>query len=59
MRMRNIESESTQARAKPDTSDRAVLVLLERIKATDDPAEIRKLTSKLERVIFHKQYKTP
>jgi hypothetical protein len=43
---------------KPDTSDRAVLGLLERIKATNDPAEIRKITNKLERVIFHKQYRT-
>lgn len=43
---------------KLDTSGRAVLELLERIKATNDPAEIRKISNKLERVIFHKQYRT-
>ena len=40
----------------PDTSDRAVLALLQRMRTTDDPAEIRKLSDELERAIFHKQY---
>ena len=39
-----------------DTSDDALLALLKRIKATDNPAEIRQLSDQLERVIFHKQY---
>ena len=39
-----------------DTSDRAVLTLLKRIKMTDSPSEIRQLSGQLERVIFHKQY---
>lgn len=39
-----------------DTSDKAVLALLKRIKMTDDHNEIRKLSDQLERVIFHKQY---
>ena len=37
-------------------SDRAVLDLLQRIKISDDPAEVRKLIDELERAIFHRQY---
>lgn len=44
-------------KADPDTSDHALLVLLERIKATTDPNEIRELSHQLERAIFHKQFK--
>jgi hypothetical protein len=51
-------TKAVKANTKPDTSDGAVLVLLERIKATDDRAEIRKLTDELERAIFHKQHRT-
>ena len=40
-----------------DTSDRAALTLLKRIKAAKDQTEIRQLTDQLQRVIFHKQYK--
>jgi hypothetical protein len=40
-----------------DTSDEAALTLLDHIKATDDPAEVMALTDKLQRVIFHQQYK--
>lgn len=39
-----------------DTSDNAVLVLLRRLKETNDQTEIRKLSDQLERVIFHRQY---
>jgi hypothetical protein len=39
-----------------DTSDHAVLTLLKRIRATNDPTEIRRLSDQLERVIFHKQF---
>jgi hypothetical protein len=45
------------APAAAGASDRAVLALLERIKATDNPTEIRRLSDRLERAIFHKQYK--
>lgn len=38
------------------TFDDAVLALLKRIKETNDPKEIRHLSDKLERAIFHKQY---
>jgi hypothetical protein len=51
-------TETARAIAKSDHSDRAVLQLLKRIRATDDATEIRKLTDELERVIFHKQYRT-
>ncbi len=40
------------------TSDNALLALLKRIKATDDPTEIKQLSNQLERVIFHKQSST-
>lgn len=39
-----------------DTSDNAILALLERIKEANDQNEIRQLCGQLERVIFHKQY---
>jgi hypothetical protein len=39
-------------------SDNALLALLKRIKATDDPTEIKQLSDQLERVIFHKQFST-
>ncbi len=41
-----------------DTSDDAVLALLQRVKETDDWTEIRKLSDELERIIFHKQHRT-
>jgi hypothetical protein len=37
-------------------SDKALLSLLGRLKATVDPAEIRDLSEKIERVVFHKQF---
>jgi predicted Mrr-cat superfamily restriction endonuclease len=40
-----------------DTSDKALLNLLKRLKATIDPAEIRKLSDQIERVVFHKQFR--
>ncbi|MCL4852004.1 MAG: hypothetical protein KJZ78_11575 [Bryobacteraceae bacterium] len=39
-----------------DTSDKAVLTLLKRIKETNNQNEIRQLSDQLERVIFQKQY---
>ena len=39
-----------------DTSDNAVLALLKRIKASKEQDEIRQLSDRLERAIFHKQY---
>jgi hypothetical protein len=43
--------------ADPKTSDSALLKLLERIKSTNNPSEIRELSGQLEKVIFHKQFK--
>jgi hypothetical protein len=49
--------ESTPATISPmNTSDKAVLSLLKRIKEANDQNEIRQLSDQLERVIFHKQY---
>jgi hypothetical protein len=39
-----------------NTSDRAALDILSRIKATKDLAEIKNLSAQLEQVIFHKQH---
>jgi len=38
------------------SSDEAVLSLLKRIEGTMDPAEIRRLSDQLARMIFHKQF---
>jgi hypothetical protein len=38
-------------------SDAALLALLSRIKASNDPDEIRKLAAQVEQVVFHKQLK--
>jgi hypothetical protein len=46
----------TPASSTLDTSDSAVLTLLKRIKAANDPQELRQLSDQLERLIFHKQY---
>ena len=37
------------------TSDNALLSLLKRIKTTDNPAKIKRLSDQLERFIFRKQ----
>jgi hypothetical protein len=47
---------ATVRNASIDTSDKALAVILKRLKETDDPAEIRELSDQLERVIFHKQF---
>ncbi len=39
-----------------DNSDQALLSLLKRIRATDSRAEFRRLSDKIARVIFHKQF---
>ena len=39
-----------------DTSDGALLALLDRLKAASDPAEVRLLTDQLEGLVFHKQF---
>jgi hypothetical protein len=49
-------AKTKQATSTIDTSDRAVLTLLKRIKAANDPNKVRQLSDQLERVIFHRQY---
>jgi hypothetical protein len=39
-----------------DTSDRALLALLKRLRAASDPAEAGQLADRIERVIFHRQF---
>jgi len=39
-----------------DSSDKAMLAILKRLKTTTNPAEVRQLSDQLERVIFHKQF---
>ena len=43
-------------RAPVDTSDKALAFALDRIRATDDLAEIRRLSDQIERIVFHKQF---
>ena len=37
-------------------SDKPVLALLKRLRATDDPDEVRELSGQIERAIFHRQF---
>jgi hypothetical protein len=39
-----------------DTSDKALASLLERLKKTVDPDEVRQLSDQSERIVFHKQF---
>jgi hypothetical protein len=38
-----------------DTSDEALAALLEQLKKTVDPLEIRQLSDRVEQIVFHKQ----
>jgi len=40
-----------------DTSDRALTMLLKRLRTTTDLAEIRRLSDQIERVVFNKQFR--
>ncbi len=42
---------------KADASDQALVVALNRLKETVDPAEIRQLSEQIERIVFHQQFK--
>jgi len=39
-----------------NTDDSTLISLLNRLKTTVDPIEIRKLSDQIERVVFHKQF---
>jgi hypothetical protein len=47
---------SARVATTADNSDQALLSLLKRIRATDSRAEFRRLSDKIARVIFHKQF---
>jgi hypothetical protein len=40
-----------------DTSRKALLLCLNRLKSAKNDAEIRRLTEELQRIVFHKQYR--
>ena len=42
--------------AATDHSNERLLALLKRVRATDNPAALRRLSDQIERVIFHKQF---
>lgn len=46
---------TTQEPASIDTSDKALLDLLNQLKASVDLTEIRELSNQIERIVFHKQ----
>ncbi len=50
--------DDTTSSADNDTSDMALTDLLKRLKATADPREIRQLSDKIERIVFHEQFKS-
>ncbi len=54
---RETTSPATATAGEVGHSDQALLTLLKRIKATEDPKEVRQLSDELERVIFHKQFR--
>jgi hypothetical protein len=39
-----------------DNSDRALALLLKRLRTATDLAEIRELSERIERIVFHKQF---
>jgi hypothetical protein len=55
------EQRSKSARQKEqvpslDNSDQALATLLDRLRASVDPAEIRQLSDQIERIVFHRQF---
>jgi hypothetical protein len=53
---KNIAPPARTPAQKADTSDQALAALLNRLKATIDPAEIRQLSEQIERIVFHRQF---
>ena len=46
----------TEKSAVVDTADKALANLLQRLRTTVNPNEIRQLSDQIEQVIFHKQF---
>jgi hypothetical protein len=53
---KHVTDESPRASGASDTSDHALAALLTRLRVATDLAEIRLLSEKIERVIFHKRF---
>jgi hypothetical protein len=51
-----VERPVKRASTSVNTSDKALALALDRIRATDDLAEIRRLADQIERIVFHKQF---
>ncbi len=51
-----VADDHTQSNPASDTSDEALASLLTRLRVATDLEEIRVLSEKIERVIFHKQF---
>jgi hypothetical protein len=50
------KAEKSAAAETVDASDHALNILLDRLKTSIDPDEIRELSRQVEQVIFHKQF---
>ena len=55
-RFRKQADEAAPTSTAINASDQTLLALLRRLKETDDRTEVRELSDRLERVIFHKQF---
>ena len=49
-------NDAATSTAVVDSSNQALLRVLQSLKTESDPAEVRRLSDQLERIIFHKQY---
>ena len=56
MRSRNPTEEAASETLRAETSDRVLVSLLNRLKATVDPIEIRELSDQIERAVFHQRF---
>ncbi len=53
---KNTASRKKALPQKVDASDQALVAALNRLKETVNPAEIRQLSERIERIVFHKQF---
>jgi hypothetical protein len=51
-----LATENTPSAPSIDTSDRALITLLARLRVATDLSEIRLLSERIEHVVFHKQF---
>jgi hypothetical protein len=50
--------ESVRANSRLSTSKQALHICLKRLKSAQDGSQIRRLTDELQRIVFHRQYRT-